>query len=200
MGGLSRPAPPISSSAGDAIREVAPMSDNSRRRVPSLPSRTYRERFNRLTNLLLDLRTAATQTVPENKGLVRETFNLLQEIGYSKNAAGKITHAATRRRKRGAPAKRRELYLEIFTLMLESKDVTLGKAIAALYDRKKLCNCGETHTDDCLQAFQNRTTRQQFQTGIRDIKDRLRKSEAGRKSVEQYDALHPDRKRSQPKK
>ena len=177
------------------------MSDISRRPVPSARSRTYQERLNRLTNLLFDLRAAATQTGPDNKGLVCETFSLLQEIGYSRDAAGNITFAATGRRKRGAPAKNRELHLEAFTLMLESKDVTLGKAIRALYDRKRLCDCcGEMHTDSCRQLFQSQKTRQQFQTGIRGIKDRLRRFEDGRKLVERYDALHPDRNRSQPKK
>jgi hypothetical protein len=84
--------------------------------------------------------------------------------------------------------------------MLGSKDVTLGKAVETLYDARKLCDCGQVHTDSCRERFENRKTRQSFQTGVRKIKDRLRTSEPGRKLVDRYDALHPDRKGALSKK
>jgi len=150
----------------------------------------------------MDLRASATQTGPDNKGLVSETFRLLQEIGCNGDGAKKIISAVTQGRKRGRPARKRELYLEAFTLMLTSKEMSLTNAIEAMYDMNRLCDCEKTHTESCLQRFKSTTrkTRQDFQTGIRDIKDRLRESEAGRELVEQYDALHPDRRHSQSKK
>ena len=201
MGGLSRPAPPIFRTTGMPHGRWR-LSDLSREPVPSERSRAYRKRFNQLTKLSIDLRAAAIQTGPDNKRLVSETFSLLKEMGYGNDDARKIISAVTKPRKRGRPARKQELHLQAFTLMLESERVTLGKAIRTLYDQKKLCDCGGTHTDSCCESFKStaRQTRQDFQTGVRNIKGKLRKYEAGRQLVEQYDVLHPDRKAHSTKK
>jgi hypothetical protein len=156
--------------------------------------RNQNELFNKLNRRLIDLRVAA-QSEPDNKAVVREAFDCLNEIGYSQADAGKVISAMTKRRKRGRPVQMQGLYLEAFTLMSESKCMTLGRAIETLYKTMRLCDCRETHTDPCLRAFNTsrREVRQQFQTGIRGIKKRLREHEGGRQLVAQYDALHPNR-------
>lgn len=176
------------------------MSDNSpgRRKLRRRPSNE--ELFNKLNHRLIDLRVAA-QSDPDNKTVVKEADDVLKEIGYTQADARKIVSAMTKRRKRGRPSQMQGLYLEAFTLMLESKSMTLGKTIEKLYETMRLCDCRDTHTDSCLRASKSNClkTRQQFQTGIRGIKQRLRQHESGRELVVQYDALHPDRDHKQTK-
>lgn len=79
------------------------MPDSSGEPVPSKRSRSFRENWNRLSRLLIELRAAAIQTAPDDKGHVSATFSLLQQIGYRRDDARKIMSAATQGRKRGRP-------------------------------------------------------------------------------------------------
>ena len=76
----------------------------------------------------------------------------------------------------GSPPTRRQVHINAFEFMLQSRTNSLGKAT------KKYCPCGKKHTEKCYEGFK---------TGIRSLKKILRKFAPD--LVTQYDALHPDR-------
>ena len=153
------------------------MCDNAGNPVPSACSRAEQTRWNNTIKCLLELRIE-THSARERDQLVIEITEGLRHFGYPKDSIVEIV-GATRKRKRGAPPSKRLLYLEAFTLMLESPAMSLGKVT------NKLCDCGaNTHNVSC---------RQRFQTGIRGVKTALRTHVP--ELISTYDSLHPDRKR-----
>jgi hypothetical protein len=78
----------------------------------------------------------------------------------------------------GAPPRMRQLHIDVFEFMLQSKKNSLGLAV------RKFCPCGGTHTLKC---------RQRLKTGVRSLKKMLRHYAPD--LVSRYDSLHPNRDR-----
>lgn len=96
--------------------------------------------------------------------------------------------AALQKRKRGRKRTRRassasgDLYLDAFGLMLQSREMTLSKAIGKLLGMAQIAKCRET-----------------FRVGIRDdVKPVLKKYAP--ELIERYDSLHPDKASSMGRK